>query len=131
MEFHHLGCIVENIESTVHHYLALLGSAVEVSTTYEIEAQEVKVCFMSLGNGSWLELVESVNPNSTLNRMRKKKGISFYHLGFQVDDIEQTISELETQDYRLLNRFSSEAFQGRTCCFLFTPEMHLIELIQK
>jgi hypothetical protein len=34
-------------------------------------------------------------------------------------------------NYKTLDIFDSEAFEGKRCVFLFSPEAHLIELIEE
>ena len=62
--------------------------------------------------------------------MLLKKRISYYHIGYKVSNILATTKKLEALNYKLMGEFSSEAFGGGKCVFLFTPEAHLIELIE-
>lgn len=74
MHFHHIGCLVENIESSKKQYSLMLGTNI-FSETYEITSQGVKVCFVGLpGTSSFIELVESIE-TSSLTRLRKKERV--------------------------------------------------------
>ena len=60
-----------------------------------------------------------------------KKRISYYHIGYKVDDIGNEVRRLESLNYKSLYFFNSEAFDGKKFIFLISPEAHLIELIEK
>lgn len=131
MKLHHVGCLVKTIETGIEQYKSLHES-VSVSQIYEIESQEVRVCFVHISdeNSTCIELVQPMNETSFLYKLMTKKGVNFYHLGFLVSDIDRKSAELEAKDYRLVNSFTSEAFDGRKCVFLYSPDLHLIELIE-
>lgn len=131
MQLHHIGYVVDDIKKGIAAYQPLTSDKEKKEPKiYHIQDQKVKVCFLDLGNGTFLELVEPAEDNKPLKKM-KKKGIGYYHLGFFVVDIHQKIKELETAGYHQLNLFSSEAFQGRFCAFLLSPDLQLIELIEQ
>ena len=131
MQLHHIGCLVESIEAGIAEY-QLLHEQAQASEIYEIQSQEVRVCFVTLSpdNPTVIELVQPLNEGSFLHKLMAKKGINFYHLGFFTPDIDAKTEELTAKDYRLVNSFHSEAFSGRKCVFLYSPSMHLIELIE-
>ena len=128
MIFHHTGCLTLNIEKSLQIYQQMGCNT--FSEIYSIPDQKVKVCFVQLSEGTFLELVEPFEDNRSLNKLLKKNA-SFYHLGFMTDDFENTIKQLESNSFYLINTFHSAAFSNKLCAFLFTPEMHLIEIIQK
>ena len=129
MKLHHIGCLVADIPEAIADYRVLHGEGLQVSQQYNIAPQKVSVCFLEIGEAVFLELVQPHEGNATLEKMLKKKP-GFYHLGYLVSDISAEIDRLEKEEYRLISRFNSEAFEGRECAFLFNQEMHMIELIQ-
>ncbi len=131
LELHHVGCLVAEMEPAIASYRTLLGEQVPVSDVITIEAQQVQVCFVETAPGIYLELVAPLNADSTLARMQRKKGIAFYHLAYKTANIEAEEQRLIEQGYHLVTQFHSEAFGGLRCSFLYTPELHLIELIEK
>jgi hypothetical protein len=130
MVLHHIGYVVNTIERGIQDYspLTLLKSG--ISKIFTIADQKVKVCFLEISPNVYLELVEPLEGNEPLMKM-KKRGVGFYHLGFLVDDIHAKIAEFENQNYRNINLFSSEAFGGRLCAFMLSPDLQLIEFIEK
>lgn len=130
MRFHHIGCLVSNIESSARIYQALIGKVSNSPVIFHIKEQKVKVSFISLGNDSFIEFIEPLEEKSSLSKMLKK-GSNFYHIAFLVPDLELKIRELQKNDYISMGVFSSEAFEGKKCVFLMNKEMHLIELIEQ
>lgn len=127
--YHHTGLIVSSIKESLEHYTAVFGEE-NISEVFTVTTQNVKVCFVKNGIESYIELVESIDDSSPVNRMLKKK-ISYYHLAYKVVSINKAIKQLEEVNYKSFELFSSEAFNGRKCCFLFNPDGHLIELVEK
>jgi len=128
LEFHHVGCIVDDIdESVMLHQQVHQGS---VHPKIFIASQQVTICFVELAKGAYLEFVQASGEDSVIHGLKKKK-ISYYHLGYKVADFDIAIADLERLDYKLINTFNSEAFEGRRCAFMLTPDLRLIELIEK
>jgi methylmalonyl-CoA/ethylmalonyl-CoA epimerase len=128
LNFHHIGIAVGSIAESAENYKALFGEQC-ISEVYDISSQQVKVCFVDMGNGSFLELVEPTSEDSSIHRLRKK-GITYYHTAYKVIDIEKTVEDLTGLHYKAFEYFNSEAFNGKRCIFLFSPDAHLIELIE-
>lgn len=129
LEFHHVGLIVESIETSKLHYSALFGTE-NISNVFKIDSQKVNVCFVKVGPSSFIELVEPIGEESQVFKLLKKR-ISYYHVAYKVNQIEEAVVRLESMDYKAMDFFNSEAFEGKRCIFLFTPEAHLIELIER
>jgi len=127
LTYHHTGCLTHSIEESKAIYAGMgFGSS---SETYTISDQKVKVCFIEMSPGIFLELVEPIGDNVPLNKLLKSK-VSFYHLAYLADDFDKTLENLRDAGFYLVNTFRSEAFSNRYCAFLYTPEMHLIEIIE-
>lgn len=127
-EFHHTGCLVESIEDSIAFYKNTFGFSA-VSEIYNISEQKVRVCFIKNGENSLLELVQPEEGNKELMKMLQKR-VSYYHVAYMVEDIESALTKIQ-DDVHLVSKFNSEAFQGKLCAFVYTRELHLIELIQK
>ena len=129
LTFHHIGCLTTNIEETKKMYATGMG-LVECSETFHITSQQVKVCFIKNLSETYIELVEPAGDTPSLNRLLNSKNM-FYHLGYMARDFDKTIEELESNGFYLVNKFHSEAFSNKLCAFLYSPEKHLIEIIQQ
>ena len=129
LSFHHIGLLVKDINISIEHYSELFGTE-NISKLYRIDSQKVNVCFVTIGDGSFIELVEPLGELSPVYNLLKKR-TSYYHMGYKVENIEASIAKLEAMNYKTMEIFDSEAFDGKRCVFLFSPEAHLIELIEK
>jgi methylmalonyl-CoA epimerase len=129
LTFHHVGLLVDDIESSAKNYAEIFGQE-KVSSLIEVSTQKVKVCFVKIGENGYLELVQAIDEDSAVYKLQKKK-ITYYHVGYMTEDIEASVAKLEQLNYKPMDFFVSEAFGGKRCVFLFSPEAHLIELIEK
>lgn len=129
LTFHHTGIVVDNIDAVADNYRELFGNK-SISKKYHISSQGVYVCFVEVAPDVFLELVEAAGENSIVGKLLKK-GQTYYHAGYLTDNIEKTVEHLTTLNYKPFEYFSSEAFGGKKCIFLFSPDAHLIELIEK
>jgi catechol 2,3-dioxygenase-like lactoylglutathione lyase family enzyme len=128
LRFHHVGCLTENMEESLAFYRDQLGFT-RMSKVYDITAQQVKVCFVEMADGSFIEFVEPSATNAGLRKILKSNN-PYYHMGFLTPHFDATIESLEKGDCRLVNTFHSEAFGNRRCAFLYSPAMQLIEIIE-
>jgi methylmalonyl-CoA/ethylmalonyl-CoA epimerase len=129
LQLHHIGCLTENIEDSLENYVAILGFK-KASEIITVASQQVKVCFVETAPGIFIELIEPQGENAALRKIIKSKN-PYYHTGFMVEGISVIIEQLLEEGFYLVNRFISEAFDGKECAFLYTKELHLIELIEK
>jgi methylmalonyl-CoA/ethylmalonyl-CoA epimerase len=94
--------------------------------------QNVNVCFLQSAGAPLLELVEPVDQNSPVSNILKKVGVAPYHLCYEVDNLEDSIQELENNDFKLLvEPIKAIAFDDRKICFLYHVDVGLIELLEK
>lgn len=128
-QFHHVGLLVDDIEESARQYGSVFGSE-QVGEPIFVSSQQVKVCFIKNGVNSFIELVQPTGEDSVVSKLLKKR-VSYYHLAYTVKNIPEAITAFEQLGYRAMEVFSSEAFGGRSCVFLFSPEAHLVELIEE
>jgi methylmalonyl-CoA/ethylmalonyl-CoA epimerase len=127
-ELHHIGSLVDDIDAAVLTYQSLFGGECASDRIF-VSTQGVQVCFINTGNNVFIELIQPVDEKSTLYRMRKK-GVSYYHMGYKVNNFKNTVDYLIARNFKALNAFYSEAFENKRCQFLYSPEGSLIELIE-
>ena len=128
LKIHHIGCLVDEIETSKQIYQKIFNLT-HVPKTFFISSQKVFVSFIDMGKDMYMELIQPAKDNITLSRLRKNN-TSYYHIGYKVDNLQKAIDDLLAQNSILVNTFKSEAFNGRECAFLYTTDMHLIELIE-
>lgn len=129
MKLHHIGAIVDSIDDACATYSSMHQRKFEAIKIF-ISEQKVNVCFIQIADGVLLELIEPAGENSAIDKL-KKKGFTFYHLGYKVADFEEAIQRLTEKNFKQINVFYSEAFENKRCSFLYSPEMHLIEIIEE
>jgi methylmalonyl-CoA/ethylmalonyl-CoA epimerase len=127
--FHHIGCVVQSIESYLKLCIGPLGFT-DTSPVYEVSSQAVRVCFVRLSSGSFLELVEPSGPTSPVDALRKRGG-GYYHLCFLVEDIDVAAEHLTRKGYIQKGIFASGSLEWGRCCFLLNPFGHLVELAER
>jgi catechol 2,3-dioxygenase-like lactoylglutathione lyase family enzyme len=128
LQFHHVGCLTGNMEDTLNTYVKVLGFK-QASDIIAIGSQHVKVCFLETMPGVFLELVEPQAENAALRKILKTSN-PYYHIGYMTNNLPAVVEQLQENGFYLVNRFNSEAFDNKECAFLYTKEMHLIELIE-
>lgn len=127
--FHHLGIATRSIENCSGIYARLGYTLSEIK---EEPTQNVRIGFLSKDGGPVLELVEPVSSNTPVSNIVKNSGTTPYHTCYQVENIQHAIDELEELNFRLLfEPIKSETMEEGLFCYLFSPDIGLIELYQR
>ncbi len=129
LEFHHVGALVEDIDSAIASYAALFGKA-NVSDKIFVVSQDVYISFVKTGNDSFIELIQPASDKSIVFKLLKR-GVTYYHVAYLADNYDAVKEGLTKKNFKALHEFTSEAFKNKRCMFMFSPEGHLIELIEK
>ncbi len=130
MRIHHIGIVVNNIQDSLKEFSKFIKFD-ETSIPTLIGSQKVNVCFMKLGE-SRIELIEPVGEDSPVFNFLEKGG-GFNHVCFEVENLSQTIDEMEKQGGRLIVP-PTKGFEGRQIAFIFLnmkkTNFNLIELAE-
>ena len=130
LKFHHIGTLTESIDDSLETYQKVFSTGKPTEKIF-VSSQGVYVCFVEMDGGGLIELVQPVGEDSIVAKL-KKKGFTYYHIGYTVPDIDKAIEELQELNFKYFDSiFNSEAFGGKRCAFLYSPDMHLIELIEE
>jgi methylmalonyl-CoA/ethylmalonyl-CoA epimerase len=128
LRFHHVGALVTSIDAALPLYMQLHPNG-QPSEKIFIASQNVNVCFVAIGNGTFIELIEeTTNPSAVSNLV--KRGVTFYHLGYKSDNFDESIASLEAQGYTVFDVIHSEAYNGKRVRFCLSPQQHWIEVIE-
>jgi len=130
VKIHHLGRLVHSIEESYKVYFKTFSNLSSEYQVFDIKSQKVKVSFMQIEDQFCIELIEPYPENKALLKLANK-GVTYYHIGYTVEDINTELARLEAIGYKKMSIFKSEAFEHRKCCFLLSPTNELIELIEK
>ena len=110
----HIGIAVASLAETLPFYEAL---GLTVDAMDEVPEQEVKIAFLSVGDGR-LELLEPTGPESPIAKHIERRGAGMHHICLRVDDIEKAMAELKVQGFRLLSDEPQPGAHGCRICFV-------------
>jgi methylmalonyl-CoA/ethylmalonyl-CoA epimerase len=117
----HIGIAVENLEEAIRYYETVLGL-----TCYSIEEvadQKVRTAFFKIGEIK-VELLEPTSPESTVAKFLEKKGAGLHHLAFAVDGLRETLTELDENEIKLIDREPRKGAEGLKIAFLHPESTH-------
>lgn len=111
----HIGVATPSIADSIAHYRDTMG-ATHIHEPFDLPEQGVKVCFVdtpthSTGsgqtdsgmNGTQIELIEPLGPNSAINTFLEKNPLGGqHHVCFEVPDIAEARAEFEGMGKRIL-----------------------------
>jgi LAO/AO transport system kinase len=98
-EIDHLGIAVRSIDETLPFFASHLGLPVLSRET--VEHEKVNVAMLPAG-ASRIELLEPLDPSSTIAKFIEKRGPGLHHVAMRVPDLRATIRRLESAGVRLL-----------------------------
>jgi methylmalonyl-CoA/ethylmalonyl-CoA epimerase len=126
--FHHIGVAVFDIDSNAKYYIDAGYS--KTDTVYD-PIQNVYICFLTKNEMPMVELLASKDQNSPVIKTLEKNGVSPYHCCYEVDDINQAITDLRGLCFvPIIRPVGACAIDNRKVCFLFNKNVGLIELVE-
>ena len=110
----------ENILNIVHTY------------TEDVESEGVITKIFDTGKGK-IELLDSLDKNSPIHKFLQKRGPGIHHICFEVDNINNAISELKRFKIDILNDRPSIGAEGYKIVFIHPRSTGgvLVELAEK
>jgi methylmalonyl-CoA/ethylmalonyl-CoA epimerase len=125
MKLHHLGIACMNIHEEIDQISKIHEIKKRSPMIFDPE-QDANLVLLTLEDGTNLELISGPRVGSLV-----KKGISFYHLCFEVEDIEREIERLLSQGALLISPAKPALlFDDRKVAFL-KVSYGIIELLEK
>jgi|SRR5215471_9400416 len=125
MDFHHIGIACHDIAQTLNSIRRFHNVSQESAIIHDPH-QDADVCLVSLAGGPVLELVTGPQVAGLI-----KNHITYYHVCYVVDDLEQSIAEASKSEAVLCSPPKpAPLFQGRRVAFLFTPA-GMVELLER
>ena len=98
-EIDHLGIAVRSLDDSLPFYTTHLGLPVLSRET--VEHEKVNVAMLPAGT-SRIELLEPLDPTSTIAKFLEKRGPGLHHIAMRVPDLNATVRRLESGGIRLL-----------------------------
>ncbi len=97
----HIAIVVEDIEKALNVYRDVIGLPLEHIA--EEPAEAVRVAFLPTAGGE-IELIQPTSTDSGVAKFLAKRGEGLHHVCLEVDDIDQTVKEMEAQGMEVLGQ---------------------------
>ena len=111
----HIGIAVKSIEEQLPYYEGVLG--LKCYNIETVEDQKVKTAFFMAGQTK-IELLESTDPEGPIGKFIEKKGPGIHPLAYAVDNVDESLSELEEKGVRLIDKSARKGAEGLNIGFL-------------
>jgi methylmalonyl-CoA/ethylmalonyl-CoA epimerase len=111
----HIGIAVESLETAIPYYENLLGS--KCYAIEEVIDQKVKTAFFKVGETK-IELLESMDPEGPIGKFLEKKGQGIHHIAFAVEDVNESLKEVESSGIQLIDKQARKGAEGLNIGFL-------------
>jgi len=130
MKIHHVGIAVESLDAAVPIFENLLGRGPDSEEL--VEDQKVRVAAFAVGE-SRIELLEATAPDSTIARFIAKRGQGIHHLTLSVQNLAESLAQLEKKGVRLIDREPQAGAGNERIAFLHPSSTAgvLIELVEE
>ena len=126
----HIGIAVKDLGRSNKLFEALLGVK-----NYKIEpvnSEKVITSFFAVGNTK-IELLEGTDKDSPISNFLDKRGEGIHHIAFEVDDIMETIKNLEAKGFELINNKPKKGADNKLVAFVHPRSANgiLVEICQE
>ena len=132
MKLHHVGVVVNSIESGIKRYKAMFGFE-QVSEVVDDPVQKVSVVLLSgpEADSVPVELIAPLSEDSPVSKILKGN-VRLYHLCFAVENIEEALKNLRNNGAIIISGpVPADLFEGKRIAFVYTPDNYVVELLEK
>ena len=126
----HLGIAVNSIDESAPFWKHVLN--ISHRSTETVEQEAVTTDIYDTGKGK-VELLESLSPDSPIQKFIEKRGPGIHHVCFEVDDIYLAIKELKDNNIYTINEEPTIGAEGYKIVFIHPKNTGgvLVELAEK
>lgn len=126
----HIGIAVRSVDEALQLYRDILG--LEVAGCEEVPEQKARVAFLPMGD-SQIELLESTSADGPLAKFLTSRGEGIHHLALRVENLEETLKDMEEKGVRLLDRTPRGGAGHARIAFAHPKDTHgvLLELCER
>jgi methylmalonyl-CoA/ethylmalonyl-CoA epimerase len=111
----HIGIAVKNLEEAIKLYENIFG--LKCYSIEEVKDQKVKTAFFMVGQTK-IELLESTDPEGPIGKFIDKKGEGIHHIAYAVNNLQESLNELETKGVQLIDKNPRRGAEGLNIAFL-------------
>ena len=108
---HHVAIAVKNLDEAVKLYENLFG--VKASKVDVVPEQGVKAALIPIGDGGEIEFLEPIDPNGGVAKFLENKGEGIHHICLEVDNINQSLTELAEKGCQLIDKQGRKGLAGQ------------------
>jgi methylmalonyl-CoA/ethylmalonyl-CoA epimerase len=125
MKIHHIGIACTNIEEAIIDF-GKIHTIISKSEIVFDPQQNAKLCMIKSDIGLDFEFIAGEQVVKLL-----KKGITYYHICYEVDNIDNTVEELKSKDAVIISEPKPAIlFKNKRVAFLYLS-YGLVELVEK
>lgn len=117
----HIGIAVDDVDAVVETFRELLD--VEPYKSEAVSEQQVRTHFLDVGTAK-LELLESLDEESPVQRFLDRRGEGLHHLAFNVDDLEASMRRLRDAGFELLSKTPQDGADDKQIVFVHPKQTH-------
>lgn len=130
MKVDHIGIAVKNLKEVIEKFKRIhpdLHFHTEKSKDGEME-----IAFLKFENIE-IELLESLKEESVINKFIQKNGEGIHHIALEVKNIDESMTELNNSNIKLVNNKPKSGSNNSLVVFLHPKDFNgvLVELCQK
>ena len=96
----HVGIAVKDADQATRQFAMLLNAIPIRTDVIKEKAGPVKVSYMQIGENI-ISLVQSMDSDGFINRHIAKHGEGLHHLGLEVDNLEEFVTEVEGKGFKI------------------------------
>ena len=125
----HTAIAVSNIEDSVSMYVDLFGAT--PGPIEDIPDQSVRATMNQIGS-TQIELIEPTDPKGAIARFIERRGETFHHICFQVDNLKSSLETFSDHGIKLIDSVPRHGLAGMIA-FLHPSSTRgiLIELVDR
>jgi len=110
----HIGIAVRSIDDAAKFYEGILN--LKLTKKIEVPQRKIRIAFV-LVSETKLELLESIEEGSVIDKFIQKKGEGIHHICFEVEDFDKVVAELKVKKVELVDEPRIGA-EGKRIVFL-------------
>ena len=109
----HIAIAVDSLKQSMD----LLQNAFGIEVEYEEQIGQTRLAMLPVGE-TYLELLEGQGPDSGVTTWIKENGTGFFHICFEVEDIDGALAELKAKGVKLRDETPRIGHAGARIAFL-------------
>jgi len=127
----HVGIAVKNLDEAIHVYRDLLGF--KLMGVHVLAERKIKIALISTGGETQIELVQSLDAESTVAKFLETRGEGIHHFAIRVEDIEAALADMKENGVTLIDETPRIGAEGKKVAFVHPKSTKgvLLELVMK